>query len=77
MGLGSMRDQAIVNESPLFAHYTDETKTDICIPKAKQSTQKLGGQVISFQGLCCRNYQREQERISLMLAENGQQIHRI
>ncbi len=69
MGLASYADQAIVNEAPLFAHYTDETKTDICIPN-NTIYPKVRWSSDFFSKACVAGiYQREQERISLMLAE--------
>ena len=69
MGLASYADQTIVNEAPLFAHYTDETKTDICIPN-NTIYPKVRWSSDFFSKACVAGiYQREQERISLMLAE--------
>lgn len=69
MGLASYADQSIVNEAPLFAHYTDETKTDICIPN-NTIYPKVKWSSDFFSKACVAGiYQREQERISLMLAE--------
>lgn len=69
MGLASYADKNIVDEAPLFAQYTDETETDICIPN-NTIYPRVNWQSDFFSKACVAGiYQREQERISLMLAQ--------
>lgn len=68
MGLASYADQEIVNEAPLFANWTDESETDICIPN-NTIYPKVTWRSDFFSKACVAGiYQREQERISLLLA---------
>jgi carbamoyltransferase len=74
MGLASYADQSIVDEAPLFAHWTDETETDICIPN-NRIYPRVNWESDFFSKACVAGiYQREQERISLMLAELAKKL---
>ena len=69
MGLASYADKSIVNEAPLYANYTDETKTDICIPNNTIYPRVRWSSDFFSKACVAGIYQREQERISLMLSE--------
>lgn len=69
MGLASYADKSIVNEAPLYANYSDETKTDICIPNNTIYPRVRWSSDFFSKACVAGIYQREQERISLMLAE--------
>lgn len=69
MGLASYANKDIVDEAPLFANYTDETKTDICIPNNTIYPRVKWYSDFYSKACVAGIYQREQERISLMLAE--------
>lgn len=74
MGLASYADPEIVAEAPLFAHFTDETETDICIPN-NTIYPRVTWQSDFFSKACVAGiYQREQERISLMLAQIAKKL---
>jgi carbamoyltransferase len=74
MGLASYAEQSIVDEAPLFAHWTDETETDICIPN-NRIYPKVTWESDFFSKACVAGiYQREQERISLMLAQLAKKL---
>jgi carbamoyltransferase len=74
MGLASYADPEIVAEAPLFAHFTDETETDICIPN-NTIYPRVTWQSDFFSKACVSGiYQREQERISLMLAQIAKKL---
>lgn len=69
MGLASYADQGIVDEAPLYANWTDKSQTDICIPN-NTIYPKVTWRSDFFSKACVAGiYQREQERISLMLAK--------
>jgi carbamoyltransferase len=74
MGLASYADQSVVDEAPLFAHWTDETETDICIPN-NRIYPRVNWESDFFSKACVAGiYQREQERISLMLAQLAKKL---
>jgi carbamoyltransferase len=74
MGLASYADQKIVDEAPLFAHWTDESETDICIPN-NTIYPRVTWKSDFFSKACVAGiYQREQERISLMLAQLAKKL---
>jgi len=74
MGLASYADKNIVDEAPLFAHFTDETETDICIPN-NTIYPKVKYHSDFYSKACVAGiYQREQERISLMLAQMAKKL---
>ena len=74
MGLASYADPEIVAEAPLFAHFTDETETDICIPN-NTIYPRVTWRSDFFSKACVAGiYQREQERISLMLAQIAKKL---
>jgi carbamoyltransferase len=74
MGLASYADQNIVDEAPLYAHWTDESETDICIPN-NRIYPKVTWESDFFSKACVAGiYQREQERISLMLAQLAKKL---
>jgi len=74
MGLASYANQDIVDEAPEFAHWTDSTQTDICIPN-NTIYPKVTWKSDFFSRACVAGiYQREQERISVMLAELAKKL---
>lgn len=74
MGLASYADQNIVDEAPLYATWTDESETDICIPN-NRIYPKVTWESDFFSKACVAGiYQREQERISLMLAQLAKKL---
>lgn len=74
MGLASYADKKIVNDVPFFADWTDETKTDICIPN-NPIFPRVNWQSDFYSKSCVAGiYQREQERMSLMLAELAKKL---
>lgn len=74
MGLASYADQKIVDEAPLYAQWTDETETDLCIPN-NTIYPKVTWKSDFFSKACVAGiYQREQERISLMLAQLAKKL---
>lgn len=74
MGLASYADKKIVDEAPFFADWTDDTKTDICIPN-NPIYPRVRWQSDFYSKSCVAGiYQREQERISLMLAELAKKL---
>lgn len=74
MGLASYADKHIVDEAPKFAHWTDETETDICIPN-NRIYPRVNWESDFFSKACVAGiYQREQERISLMLAQLAKKL---
>jgi carbamoyltransferase len=74
MGLASYADQSLVDDSPLYAHWTDETETDICIPN-NTIYPRVTWQSDFFSKACVAGiYQREQERISLMLTQIAKKL---
>jgi carbamoyltransferase len=74
MGLASYADMSIVNEAPLYAHWTDESETDICIPN-NRIYPRVSWRKDFFSKACVAGiYQREQERISLMLAQLAKKL---
>ncbi len=74
MGLASYADQNIVDEAPLYANWTDESETDICIPN-NRIYPKVTWESDFFSKACVAGiYQREQERISLMLAQLAKKL---
>lgn len=74
MGLASYADKEIVNSAELYANWTDETETDICIPNnviyPRVSWQSDFHSKAAVAGI----YQREQERISVMLAKMAKKL---
>jgi carbamoyltransferase len=74
MGLASYANQDIVDEAPEFAHWTDSTQTDICIPN-NTIYPNVTWKSDFFSRACVAGiYQREQERISVMLAELSKKL---
>ena len=74
MGLASYANQDIVDEAPKFAHWTDSTQTDICIPN-NTIYPNVTWRSDFFSRACVAGiYQREQERISVMLAELAKKL---
>ena len=69
MGLASYADKNIVDEAPLFAHWVDDNHTDICIPNNTIYPRVTWRSDFYSRACVAGIYQREQERISLMLAE--------
>jgi len=74
MGLASYANQDIVNEAPQYADWTDSTQTDICIPN-NTIYPNVTWKSDFFSRACVAGiYQREQERISIMLAELAKKL---
>lgn len=69
MGLASYADKNIVDEAPLFAHWVDDNHTDLCIPNNTIYPRVTWRSDFYSRACVAGIYQREQERISLMLAE--------
>lgn len=69
MGLASYADKDIVDEAPLFAHWVDDNHTDLCIPNNTIYPRVTWRSDFYSRACVAGIYQREQERISLMLAE--------
>ena len=69
MGMASYADKNVVDTAELYAHFTDETETDICIPNNVIYPRVHWKSDFYSKSCVAGIYQREQERISLMLAK--------
>jgi carbamoyltransferase len=69
MGMASYADKKVVDTAELYAHFTDETETDICIPNNVIYPRVHWKSDFYSKSSVAGIYQREQERISLMLAK--------
>jgi carbamoyltransferase len=69
MGMASYANKKVVDTAELYAHFTDETETDICIPNNVIYPRVHWKSDFYSKSCVAGIYQREQERISLMLAK--------
>lgn len=74
MGLASYADNNLVNQTELLSHWTDETKSDICIPN-NTIFPRVTWESDFFSRACVAGlYQREQENITIMLARLAKKL---